>query len=200
MAALRNVRSGRAGTREACVSSRNRRRLLARRRDDESRTLSNGIRALAHTRVRGFGSGNALECSSILVRGARREACPTMRCLPPNSSAAGLGVFSCRLEVSMRRRSGDVVEVLVVNALRRSRFRSVAQLAPHESGIIASLTAFVVCCLLLFRFSVFFFFASSWCSCHRTCTSGKKLFLDRIASTVLVDVPPFQMKLNVSLV
>lgn len=98
----------------------------------------------------------------------------------------------------MRRRSGDVVEVLVVNALRRSRFRSVAQLAPHESGIIASLTAFVVCCLLLFRFSVFFFFASSWCSCHRTCTSGKKLFLDRIASTVLVDVPPFQMKLNVS--
>lgn len=55
----------------------------------------------------------------------------------------------------MRRRSGDVVGVLVVNALRRSRFRSVAKPAPHESGIIASLTVFVVRCLLLLRFSAF---------------------------------------------
>lgn len=68
----------------------------------------------------------------------------------------GLGVFPCRLEVSMRRRSGDV-GVLVVS-LMHFVLHVFAQWesAPHELCIIASLAVFVVCFPLVFWF--FFFF------------------------------------------
>lgn len=74
----------------------------------------------------------------------------------------GLGVFPCRLEVSMRRRSGDV-GVLVVS-LMHFVLHVFAQWesAPHELCIIAILAVFVVCFPLVF----WFFFFSSWYSCY----------------------------------
>lgn len=90
-------------------------------------------------------------------RGPRRGA---SRRTPP----AGLGVSSCGLEVSMRRRSGDV-GVLVVSLMHFvGHVFAQWESTPHELCIIASLTVFVVCCFLLFLFS---FFLSSWYSCNR---------------------------------